>query len=76
MLILLAAAMALTPASRLQRDAEDKARGEVTDLFRALCPEQCVLLSLQARVGFGTAVEFEVTAGHLGRWEASEVVVA
>jgi len=50
MLILLAAAVALTPASRLQRDAEDKARVEVTDLFRALCPEQCVLLSLQARV--------------------------
>ena len=50
MLILLAAAVALTPASRLQRDAEDKARAEVTDLFRALCPEQCVLLSIQARV--------------------------
>jgi len=50
MLILLAAALALTPASRLQREAEDKARTEVTDLFRALCPEQCVLLSLQARV--------------------------
>src|SRR4051812_37207232 len=51
MLILLAAALALTPASRLQREAEDQARTEVTDLFRALCPEQCVLLSLQAREG-------------------------
>src|SRR5258708_24989105 len=50
MVILLAAAVALTPALRLQRDAEDKARTEVTDLFRALCPEQCVLLSVQARV--------------------------
>jgi flagellar motor switch protein FliG len=50
MFILLAAAVALTPASRLQRDAEDKARADVTDLFRTLCPEQCVLLSLQARV--------------------------
>jgi hypothetical protein len=50
MFILLAATVALTPASRLQRDAEDKARTEVTDLFRALCPEQCVLLSVQARV--------------------------
>src|SRR5258708_1019466 len=50
MVILLAAAVALTPALRLQRDAEDKARAEVTDLFRALCPEQCVLLSLEARV--------------------------
>src|SRR5262249_43385163 len=50
MLILLTAALALTPASRLQRDAEDKARAEVTDLFRTLCPEQCVLLSLKARV--------------------------
>ena len=27
-------------------------------------------------IAVGTAVEFEVTAGHLGRWEASEVVVA
>jgi flagellar motor switch protein FliG len=50
MLILLAAVVALTPASRLQRDAEDKGRAEVTDLFRSLCPEQCVLVSLQARV--------------------------
>jgi FliG C-terminal domain len=50
MYILLLAAMALTPAARMQRDVEDKARSEVTDLFRALCPEQCVLLSLQARV--------------------------
>jgi flagellar motor switch protein FliG len=50
LIFLLAAAVALTPASRLQRDAEDKARAELTDLFRSLCPEQCVLLSLQARV--------------------------
>jgi flagellar motor switch protein FliG len=50
MVILLAAAVALTPALRLQRDAEEKAKAEVTDLFRALCPEQCVLLSLEARV--------------------------
>ena len=27
-------------------------------------------------IAVGTAVEFEVTAGHLGRWEASEVAVA
>jgi flagellar FliG-like protein len=50
MLILLAAAVALTPSSRLQREAEDKARAEVNDLFRALCPEQCVLLGVQAKV--------------------------
>jgi flagellar motor switch protein FliG len=50
MFILLAAAVALTPSQRLQRDFEDRARVEVTDLFRTLCPEQCVLLSLQARV--------------------------
>src|SRR5205823_7928761 len=50
MFILLAAAVALTPSQRLQRDFEERARVEVTDLFRTLCPEQCVLLSLQARV--------------------------
>ena len=50
MFILLAAAIALTPSQRLQRDFEDRARAELTDLFRALCPEQCVLLALEARV--------------------------
>jgi flagellar motor switch protein FliG len=50
MFILLLAAVALTPSQRLQRDFEDRARAELTDLFRSLCPEQCVLLALEARV--------------------------
>lgn len=50
MFILLAAAVALTPAQRLQHDFQERARAELADLFRALCPEQCLLLSLEARV--------------------------
>ena len=48
--ILLLLAVALTPSARVQREAEDRARGEVADLLRSLCPEQCVLLSVEARV--------------------------
>jgi hypothetical protein len=50
MFILLVAAVALTPAQRLQHDFQERARAELADLFRALCPEQCLLLSLEARV--------------------------
>ncbi|TMA25638.1 MAG: hypothetical protein E6J78_16935 [Deltaproteobacteria bacterium] len=42
---------AATATSKLRQDAEEKARAEVTDLFRALCPEQCLLLSVEARIG-------------------------
>jgi hypothetical protein len=39
-----------TPQGRLRAEAEDKARAEVSDLLRTLCPEQCVLVSVEARV--------------------------
>ncbi|MFY0564946.1 FliG C-terminal domain-containing protein [Archangium lansingense] len=39
-----------TPQARLRADAEERSRAEVTDLLRTLCPEQCVLVSVEARV--------------------------
>jgi hypothetical protein len=41
---------AATASSKLRQDSEEKARAEVVDLFRALCPEQCLLLSVEARI--------------------------
>jgi hypothetical protein len=35
-----------TPAGRVRAEAEERARAEVGDLFRTLCPEQCVLLGV------------------------------
>ena len=35
---------------KIQREAEDRARAEVVDLLRTLCPEQCVLLSVRAQM--------------------------
>lgn len=36
--------------TRLRTEAEERARAEVSDLLRTLCPEQCVLVSVEARV--------------------------
>src|SRR5688500_10543421 len=36
--------------AKLKADAEEKGRAEVADLLRTLCPEQCVLPSVEARV--------------------------
>ena len=35
---------------KIQREAEDRARADVVDLLRTLCPEQCVLLSVRAQM--------------------------
>src|SRR3954471_13514985 len=35
---------------KVKADAEERARAEVADLLRTLCPEQCVLLAVEARV--------------------------
>ncbi|WP_375771496.1 hypothetical protein NR798_11505 [Archangium gephyra] len=56
-----------TPQGRLRAEAEDRSRAEVSDLLRTLCPEQCVLISVEARVeeesvGGGTP-GFETLAG-------------
>jgi hypothetical protein len=52
MVILFAALLAAAPlaGAKLQHEAEERVRGETTDLLRTLCPEQCVLLSVSARV--------------------------
>ncbi len=39
-----------TPLGRTRAEAEEQARAQVSDLFRTLCPEQCVLVSVEARV--------------------------
>src|SRR5712692_9626012 len=52
MFTLIALLLAAAPAAgtKIQREAEDRARADAADLLRTLCPEQCVLLSVQARV--------------------------
>src|SRR5438067_9823288 len=51
-MFLFAALIAAAPlaGAQLQHDAEERARAEATDLLRTLCPEQCVVLSVAARV--------------------------
>jgi len=39
-----------TLTGKVKADAEERARVEVADLLRTLCPEQCVLLGVEARV--------------------------
>lgn len=39
-----------TLTGKVKADAEERARVEVVDLLRTLCPEQCVLLGVEARV--------------------------
>jgi hypothetical protein len=52
MIILIAALIGAAPlaGAQLQHDAEERARAETNDLLRTLCPEQCVVLSVSARV--------------------------
>jgi cold shock CspA family protein len=57
-------------------DAE-RGLGEITGEDGATYPFHSTVIADGSRtIAVGTAVEFEVTAGHLGRWQASEVVVA
>src|SRR5205823_2898947 len=51
-MFLFAALIAAAPlaGAQLQHDAEERARAEANDLLRTLCPEQCVVLSVAARV--------------------------
>ena len=50
--LIIAAFMAAAPlaGAKLQQEAEDRARADVADLLRVLCPEQCVLLSVRAQM--------------------------
>lgn len=51
-MILIAALVAAAPlaGATMQHQAEERARAEANDLLRSLCPEQCVVLSVAARV--------------------------
>lgn len=49
-IILAAAAVAQPSLTKVGHDAEERGRAEVADLLKSLCPEQCILLSVQARV--------------------------
>ena len=58
-----------------QFDAE-RGLGEITGEDGATYPFHSTVIADGSRtIEVGTAVEFEVIAGHVGRWEASEVVV-
>jgi cold shock CspA family protein len=55
----------------------ERGLGEITSADGATYPFHSTVIADGSRtIEVGTAVEFAVTAGHLGRWEASEVVVA
>ena len=55
----------------------ERGLGEITGADGATYPFHSTVIADGSRtIAVGTAVEFEVTAGHLGRWEASEVVAA
>src|SRR5438132_1602155 len=51
-MILIAALVAAAPlaGAQIQHEAEERARAEVNELLRTLCPEQCTVLSVSARV--------------------------
>ena len=56
-------------------DAE-RGLGEITGEDGATYPFHSTVIADGSRtIAVGTAVEFEVIAGHLGRWEATEVAV-
>jgi cold shock CspA family protein len=48
--------------------------GEITADDGVVYPFHCTVIADGTRtIAVGTAVEFAVVAGHLGRWEAAEV---
>ena len=49
-LVIAVAAAAQPSVTKVGHDAEERGRAEVADLLKSLCPEQCILLSVQARV--------------------------
>ena len=53
---------------------EHRGWGEVTASDGAVYPFHCTVISDGSRtIEVGTAVEFDVRPGHLGRWEAAPV---
>ena len=55
----------------------ERGLGEITGVDGATYPFHSTVIADGSRtIAVGSAVEFEVTAGHLGRWEASAIVAA
>ena len=53
---------------------EPRGLGELTADDGTVYPFHCTVIADGTRtITVGTAVEFDVIAGHLGRWEASDV---
>ena len=64
-------------AGTVARFDAERGLGEITAADGATYAFHSTAIADGSRtIAVGTAVEFEVAAGHLGRWEASEVVVA
>ncbi len=54
---------------------DQRGLGEITGADGATFPFHSTVIADGSRtIAVGTAVEFEVMAGHLGGWEASEIV--
>jgi cold shock CspA family protein len=54
---------------------ERRGLGEITGDDGTVYPFHCTVIADGTRaIAVSTRVEFEVVAGHLGRWEASHVV--
>ncbi len=55
----------------------ERGLGEITGADGVTYPFHSTVIADGSRtIAVGAAVEFEVTAGHLGRWEASAIVAA
>ena len=53
---------------------EHRGLGEITTSDGVVYPFHCTVIADGTRtIAVGTSVEFEVVAGHLGRWEAAAV---
>jgi cold shock CspA family protein len=54
---------------------EHRGLGEISADDGGVYPFHCTVITDGTRmIAVGTAVEFAVVAGHLGRWEAAEIV--
>jgi cold shock CspA family protein len=61
----------------VSRFDSERGLGEITGADGATYAFHSTAIADGSRaIAVGTAVEFDVTAGHLGRWEASAIVAA
>ncbi len=61
----------------VDRFDKESGLGEITGADGATYPFHATVIADGRRtIGVGAAVDFDVIAGHLGRWEASVIVAA